>query len=284
MDAALNLGARSLGLAAPNPSVGAILVKDGAGRRARRDSPGRQTARRAGRDRPGGRSRSRLDALRNPRTLFAFRVFAALRRLDRRIGRRAGSFRDRRSESARSGRGACAAARGRSFRDGRDEGRGGAARPSRPHPAGDGRAAGGHAEARRNRGRLRIRRDARSAPQDHRADRQPARPGHALDARGDHDRRRDRDRRRSGADCAPAWPWPEAAARHPRYALAVAAEIAPRGERARRSDARRSPVRSRRSPRSSALPISASPSSMSTSTLRATSTSGKRCGFSPRAG
>jgi diaminohydroxyphosphoribosylaminopyrimidine deaminase/5-amino-6-(5-phosphoribosylamino)uracil reductase len=30
MDAALNLGARSLGLAAPNPAVGAILVKDGA--------------------------------------------------------------------------------------------------------------------------------------------------------------------------------------------------------------------------------------------------------------
>jgi diaminohydroxyphosphoribosylaminopyrimidine deaminase/5-amino-6-(5-phosphoribosylamino)uracil reductase len=30
MEAALNLGARSLGLAAPNPAVGAILVKDGA--------------------------------------------------------------------------------------------------------------------------------------------------------------------------------------------------------------------------------------------------------------
>jgi diaminohydroxyphosphoribosylaminopyrimidine deaminase / 5-amino-6-(5-phosphoribosylamino)uracil reductase len=30
MDAALNLGSRSLGLAAPNPAVGAILVKDGA--------------------------------------------------------------------------------------------------------------------------------------------------------------------------------------------------------------------------------------------------------------
>ena len=30
MDAALNLGERSLGLAAPNPAVGAILVKDGA--------------------------------------------------------------------------------------------------------------------------------------------------------------------------------------------------------------------------------------------------------------
>ena len=29
MDAALNLGSRSLGLAAPNPAVGAILVKDG---------------------------------------------------------------------------------------------------------------------------------------------------------------------------------------------------------------------------------------------------------------
>ena len=29
MQAALNLGERSLGLAAPNPSVGAILVKDG---------------------------------------------------------------------------------------------------------------------------------------------------------------------------------------------------------------------------------------------------------------
>ena len=30
MEAALNLGERSLGLAAPNPSVGAILIKDGA--------------------------------------------------------------------------------------------------------------------------------------------------------------------------------------------------------------------------------------------------------------
>ena len=30
MNAALNLGERSLGLAAPNPSVGAILIKDGA--------------------------------------------------------------------------------------------------------------------------------------------------------------------------------------------------------------------------------------------------------------
>src|SRR5580704_4090619 len=30
MEAALNLGSRSLGLAAPNPAVGAILVKDGA--------------------------------------------------------------------------------------------------------------------------------------------------------------------------------------------------------------------------------------------------------------
>ena len=30
MTAALNLGSRSLGLTAPNPSVGAILVKDGA--------------------------------------------------------------------------------------------------------------------------------------------------------------------------------------------------------------------------------------------------------------
>ena len=30
MDAALNLGSRSLGLTAPNPAVGAILVKDGA--------------------------------------------------------------------------------------------------------------------------------------------------------------------------------------------------------------------------------------------------------------
>src|SRR5580658_1611544 len=30
MDAALNLGEGSLGLAAPNPAVGAILVKDGA--------------------------------------------------------------------------------------------------------------------------------------------------------------------------------------------------------------------------------------------------------------
>ena len=58
MDAALNLGARSLGLAAPNPSVGAILVKDGAvvGRGATAPG-GRPHAERIAIDEAGGAAR-----------------------------------------------------------------------------------------------------------------------------------------------------------------------------------------------------------------------------------
>ena len=54
MTAALNLGSRSLGLTAPNPAVGAILVKDGAVVRARRDGAGREAACRADRNRARG--------------------------------------------------------------------------------------------------------------------------------------------------------------------------------------------------------------------------------------
>ena len=60
MEAALNLGERSLGLAAPNPSVGAILVKDGAvvGRAATAPADGR-TPSRSPSPRPGRRRAAR---------------------------------------------------------------------------------------------------------------------------------------------------------------------------------------------------------------------------------
>ena len=86
MDAALNLGERSLGLAAPNPAVGAILVKDGAVVGRGVTAPGgRPHAERIAiaRGRRGGAGR---DALRDARALLAFRRDAALRGRDRRGG------------------------------------------------------------------------------------------------------------------------------------------------------------------------------------------------------
>ena len=80
MEAALNLGSRSLGLAAPNPAVGAILVKDGAvvGRGATAPG-GRPHAERIAIGR-GWRGGARRDALCDARALLAFRRLAAVRR------------------------------------------------------------------------------------------------------------------------------------------------------------------------------------------------------------
>ncbi len=85
MEAALNLGERSLGLAAPNPSVGAILVKDGA-------VVGRAQRRRAGVPTPNGSRSPRPERRRaapllcDARTVLAFRRNAALRRSGREAG------------------------------------------------------------------------------------------------------------------------------------------------------------------------------------------------------
>ncbi len=100
MQAALNLGSRSLGLAAPNPSVGAILVKDGVvvGRGATAPG-GRPHAERIAISR-GRRGGARRDALCDARALLAFRRFAALRRCGRRGRRRPGRLGDRGPEPA----------------------------------------------------------------------------------------------------------------------------------------------------------------------------------------
>src|ERR1700722_2914018 len=82
MEAALNLGSRSLGLAAPNPAVGAILVKDGAvvGRGATAPG-GRPHAERIAigeaREAGGGATRAPFRAR---GAVLAFRRLAALRR------------------------------------------------------------------------------------------------------------------------------------------------------------------------------------------------------------
>ena len=100
MEAALNLGSRSLGLTAPNPAVGAILVKDGAvvGRGATAPG-GRPHAERIAID-ACGRGGARRDALCDARALLAFRRLAALRRRHRRGGRRPRRLGDGGSQSA----------------------------------------------------------------------------------------------------------------------------------------------------------------------------------------
>ena len=105
MEAALNLGSRSLGLAAPNPAVGAILVKDGAvvGRGATAPG-GRPHAERIA-IAAGWRSGARRDALCDARALLAFRRLAALRRRNHRGRRRARRLGDGGSQSAGRRRG-----------------------------------------------------------------------------------------------------------------------------------------------------------------------------------
>ena len=131
------------------------------GGRARSDGAGRKAACRADRDRARGRGRARRDALRDARAVLAHRRLAALRRRDHRGRRRPRRVGDGGPESARRGPGARAAARGGDRGHRRPGRRSGAARPSRPHPPGDGRTAVRDAEAGGDGGRLRLRRRAR---------------------------------------------------------------------------------------------------------------------------
>ena len=236
MDAALNLGSRSLGLTAPNPAVGAILVKDGAvvGRGATAPG-GRPHAERIAIDQAHEAARGATLYV----TLEPCSHFGASppcvdavhrgRRGPRRLGnggpqsacRRAGA----RAPQSRGDRGLR-----------RRRGGSGAARPSGPYPASDGGPAVRDAQARGDGGRLRLRRFARCAPAHHRTDRRPARPGHALDPRGDHGRDRDGAHRRSGADRAAAWARSQAAARRPRHPSAPARTLASRRDRGGGSD------------------------------------------------
>ena len=148
---------------------------------------------------------------------------AALRGRNCRGWDRARGVADGRPEPARGGAGPCPAAGRGDLGDRRAGFRAGAARSSRPYREGHGRAAMRHPEARRDCGRLCVGRTARCASEDHRTDREFARPNHALDPRGDHDRRRDGARRRSRADRPPDRPRAEALARGARHAFAPAA-------------------------------------------------------------
>ena len=189
MEAALSLGERSLGLAAPNPSVGAILMKDGAvvGRAA--------TA-------PGGRPHAEPLAIAEAReaargaTLYVTLEPCAHTGasppcadalIEAGIARVVSAIEDPNPQGGRPG--ACKAAGGGNKSRRRAGGRSGAARPSRPYSAGHGGATVRDAETGQDRGRLRLRWPARSTAAHHRADRQSQGADHAGDARGDHGRR-----------------------------------------------------------------------------------------------
>ena len=167
MEAALNLGSRSLGLTAPNPSVGAILVKGRAvvGRGATA-AGGRPHAERIALDEAGEAARgSTLYVTLEPCSHFGAsppcadaivaagveRVVSAMEDPNPLVGGQ-GHSRLRAKGIARYGR----PRRGS-----------GAARPSRPCPAGDHGTAERHAEACGNGGRFRLRRRARFAPAHH---------------------------------------------------------------------------------------------------------------------
>ena len=128
-------GGAALGLSAPNPAVGALVVKDGVivGRGA--------TA-------PGGRPHAERIALREAGeaargatlyvTLEPCRITARRRPAPTRSSRRASPASSRAIEDPDprvAGQGHCAAASGRHRGRGRRRRGGGAARPSRPHPA-----------------------------------------------------------------------------------------------------------------------------------------------------
>ncbi len=88
-------GARSLGLAAPNPSVGAILVKDGVVVGRGVTAPGGRPHAEPIALAEAGDGGARRDALCHARALLACRRVAALRRRDHRGWRRAGRGGDR---------------------------------------------------------------------------------------------------------------------------------------------------------------------------------------------
>ena len=161
--AALAFGARSLG-ARRAQSVGRRDPGERRRRRRpRRDRAGRAAARRAARARRSRRGRARRDALCHAGAVLASRRDAALRRGGRRGRRRAGRFAIEDPNPRVGGRRATPGCARRGSQSTVGPGAAaGAARPSRPHPARHGRAADGDAEARRNRGRLRGGRRARS--------------------------------------------------------------------------------------------------------------------------
>ena len=238
MQAALNLGERSLGLAAPNPSVGAILVKDGAVVGRGVTAPGgRPHAERIALAEAGEAARgATLYVTLEPCSHFGASPPCADAIVEAGVARVVSAIEDPNPRSA--GQGPRPAAGGGNRGHGRARGRSGAARPSRPHSAGHRGPALRDAEARRDGRRLRRRRPARPAAAASPARSPISRADHARDARGDHDRRRDGARRRSGADRAPARPRPQALARRARHASAPAGGIAPRHGRARPADTR----------------------------------------------
>ncbi len=155
MAAALSLGRRNLGLTAPNPSVGALIVRDGVviagGVTAPGGRPHAETLRARGR----GRGGARRDGLCDAGAVLASRPDAALRGgacQPRASARVVCALQD--PDPRVAGRGLALLRDGGDRGRGRGRRRGGAARPSRPYPARDRRAADGHAEAGAHGGRL----------------------------------------------------------------------------------------------------------------------------------
>ena len=202
MEAALNLGSRSLGLAAPNPAVGAILVKDGAvvGRGATAPG-GRPHAERIAIGQAGEAARgATLYVTLEPCSHFGASPPCVDAVIAAGVARVVSAMEDPNPLVGRTG------ARAAESRGNRRLGRrwrgSGATRPSGPYLARDSGAAVRDAQACGDRGRVRLRRRQRCAPAHHRTDRRPSRPNHALDPRGDHGRGRDGLGRRSGLDRA----------------------------------------------------------------------------------
>ena len=149
---ALELVAAAGHRAYPNPTVGAVLVRDGVVVGGRRDRAGRP-ARRGRRARGRGRARRRRDPVRHARALRAPRVDAAVHGRDHRCGSRTGGLRRARSEPG-SGRRGGAGARRRDRRRVRRLGRSAGAERGVAH-LGDRKAAVRHLQGRRHAGRPR---------------------------------------------------------------------------------------------------------------------------------
>ena len=231
MDAALNLGSRSLGLTAPNPAVGAILVKDGAvvGRGATAPG-GRPHAERIAIAEAGEAARgATLYVTLEPCSHFGAsppcvdaviaagvaRVVSAMEDPNPLVGGE-GHARLRAAGIAVSvGAGAAQAAHDHLGHILRVT----AGRPCVTLKLAE--TADGFASASAN----------DCAPAHHRTDRRPSRPGHALDPRSDHGRGRHGLGRRSGLDRAAARPRSQALARRPRHPSAPARTLPSRGDR-----------------------------------------------------
>ena len=181
MEAALNLGSRSLGLAAPNPAVGAILIKDGAvvGRGATAPG-GRPHAERIAIAEAGEAARgATLYVTLEPCSHFGVSPPCVDAIISSGVARVVSAMEDPNPLVGGEGHARLRAAGiAVSVGVGADQAR---TRPSRPHPARHSGTAVRDAQARRDSGRVRFRRLERRAPAHHRADRRPSRPDHALD-------------------------------------------------------------------------------------------------------